>query len=285
MRTTSGKSMPPRVRQRYRPTWLISWSRQGYENASYCISHTGRQPAMHRPTAAPRIPASASGVSTQRSGPKRSRHPAVARKTPPERPTSSPSTVTLSSRASSVCRASVTASTRSRKGTEDPPQLREVRSERRRRLRIRMLEEKLRPRRRFGFRSRDPRAHRVERVVLDIRRQRLGQQPGAPQVRLVAADALALPLLLDALEIDVRAWIVGGRVRRRAIRDRLDQRRPVARTRALDSLARCLVDGEDVAAVDADTGDAVTRGLVDERLRLRLRRDRRRDRPLVVVAE
>ena len=47
---------------------VISWSRHGYENASYCISQTGRQPAMQSPTAVPRIPASASGVSTQRSG-------------------------------------------------------------------------------------------------------------------------------------------------------------------------------------------------------------------------
>src|SRR6266487_2760439 len=56
----------------------MSWSRHGYENASYCISQTGRQPAMQSPTAEPRMPASASGMSTQRSGPKRSRRPAGA---------------------------------------------------------------------------------------------------------------------------------------------------------------------------------------------------------------
>ena len=36
----------------YRPTCVISWSRQGYE-ASYCISQTGLNPAMHSPTAPP----------------------------------------------------------------------------------------------------------------------------------------------------------------------------------------------------------------------------------------
>ena len=75
--------------------------------------------------------------------------------------------------------------------------------------------------------------------------------PEPAQVRLVAAEALALLLLLDPLEIDVGARVVGGRVRRGPIRDRLDERRPLARPRPRDRLARRLVDGEHVAAVDA----------------------------------
>ena len=70
-----------------------------------------------------------------------------------------------------------------------------------------------------------------------------------------------------------------------AVRDRLDERRAAAGARTLDRLARRLVDREHVAAVDAHAGDPVADRLVDERLRVRLRRDRRRDRPLVVVAE
>src|ERR671931_1005348 len=112
----------------------MSWSRHGYENASYCISHTGRKPAMQRPTAEPRIPASASGVSTHRSGPKRSRRPAVARKTPPARPTSSPITSTDGSRSSSTWNASLIASTMlSSAIAEEPPQLLEHDAERGRR--------------------------------------------------------------------------------------------------------------------------------------------------------
>src|SRR5881628_2847883 len=96
---------------------------------------------MQSPTAPPSIPASASGVSTQRSGPKRSRSPAVARKTPPARPTSSPKTSTESSRSSSTWSASFTASTRKRSATEDPLELREVGSEHGGRIDVGVLED------------------------------------------------------------------------------------------------------------------------------------------------
>src|ERR671931_2549649 len=140
----------------------MSWSRHGYENASYCISHTGRKPAMQRPTAEPRIPASASGVSTHRSGPKRSRRPAVARKTPPARPTSSPITSTDGSRSSSTWNASLIASTMlSSAIAEDPPQLLQVRAERGRRIDVGVREEELRIGRRLGLRLRDAAAHQL----------------------------------------------------------------------------------------------------------------------------
>src|SRR5450432_1917190 len=59
--------------------------------------------------AAPTIPDSASGVSMQRSAPNSSRNPTVTWKTPPKRPTSSPSTTTRGSRRISTRRASFTA--------------------------------------------------------------------------------------------------------------------------------------------------------------------------------
>src|SRR5919202_438794 len=163
----------------------MSWSRHGYENASYCISQTGRKPAMQRPTALPRIPASASGVSTHRSGPKRSRRPAVARKTPPARPTSSPMTRTDSSRSSSTWNASLIASTIESSATaphptlqqsvarsfgassaiaEDPPQLLEVGAERGRRVGVRVREDELRVGRRLGLGLRDPAPHELLRL-------------------------------------------------------------------------------------------------------------------------
>src|SRR6185369_13963984 len=61
------------------------------------------------PIAVPMIPDSASGVSTQRSGPNSSCRPLVARNTPPKRPTSSPRTTTRASRRISKRRASLTA--------------------------------------------------------------------------------------------------------------------------------------------------------------------------------
>src|SRR5919197_61862 len=209
----------------------MSWSRHGYENASYCISQTGRKPAMQRPTAVPRIPASASGVSTHRSGPNRSRSPAVARKTPPARPTSSPMTRTDSSRSSSTWKASLIASTIESSGTlasltaarsrpakpgsaaEDPPQLLQVGAERGRRVDVRVREEELRVGRRLGFGLRDPAAHQLLRLGAH-RLGLLGVEDAQPlEVPLVPTDALALALLLDALEVDVGARVVRGRVR------------------------------------------------------------------------
>src|ERR671930_1373012 len=116
---------------------------------------------MQSPTAEPRMPASASGVSTQRSAPKRSRNPAVTRKTPPARPTSSPITSTESSRASSTWNASLIASTIESSATEDPPQLLEVGAERGRRVDVGVREEELRIGRRLGLGLRDAAAHQL----------------------------------------------------------------------------------------------------------------------------
>src|SRR5689334_14030053 len=170
----------------------MSWSRQGYEKASYCISQTGRQPAMQSPTAVPRMPASASGVSTQRFDPNVSCSPAVARKTPPARPTSSPITSTESSRASSVCSASFTASTSVSSGTELP-------RDRRWRVGVRVLEDEARVGRRLGLRLRDPVPQRLLCLAAHPGDEVVVEDPALAQACLEAADALAPALLLDAL--------------------------------------------------------------------------------------
>src|SRR2546428_7671993 len=127
---------------------------------------------MHRPTAAPRIPASASGVSTQRSGTKRSRNPAVARNTPPARPTSSPITSTSSSRASSTWNASLIASTID-SSAKDPPQLLEIASKRHRRIDERVLEEHRQVGRRLRLGGGDRLAHQLDRPRFDLLRRRV----------------------------------------------------------------------------------------------------------------
>src|SRR6185312_9031328 len=178
----------------------MSWSRPGYENASYCISVTGRQPAMHSPIAVPRIPASASGVSTQRSTPNRSRKLAVARKTPPARPTSSPITSTLSSRSSSTWNASLIASTiksSANVASEDAAQLGELGCERRRRVRVCVLEEQADVGVRLGLRLGDPGTHRLGRIGADRRSEIVADQTEPPEVALVPAEALVLLLGLD----------------------------------------------------------------------------------------
>src|SRR5438876_2267267 len=151
---------------------------------------------MHKPTAPPRIPASASGVSKQRSGPKRSSRPAVARKTPPARPTSSPITSTESSRASSTWNASLIASTIDSSGIEDPPQLLEIRSKRGRRIGERVVEQQRRVGGRLRLGRRDALAHQLGCPRPDLLRPRVVEQTGTPQIALVTADALGLLLLL-----------------------------------------------------------------------------------------
>src|SRR4051812_31882171 len=172
---------------------------------------------MHRPTALPRMPASANGVSKQRSGPNLSRSPAVARKTPPARPTSSPRTITSGSRSSSTWNASLIAST-IESSAKDPPQLCEVGAERRGRIDERVLEKQRRIRGRLGLRRSDPLAHQLGGPSLDLGRGGLVERSEPLQVALEPPDALVLLLLLDALEVDVRLRVVSGGMRRSAIR-------------------------------------------------------------------
>ena len=74
-------------------------------------------------------------------------------------------------------------------------------------------------------------------------------------------------------------------MRRRPVRHGLDERRPVACAGAGHSLGDRLVDGEHVVPVHPDGRDAVADGLVRQPCGGRLGAQRRRDRPLVVVAE
>src|SRR2546429_6394525 len=157
---------------------------------------------MQRPTAVPRIPASASGVSTHRSAPNLSRRPAVARKTPPARPTSSPITSTESSRPSSVWKASLIASTSVSSATEQLPQLRQLGCKRRRRRGVGMFEDQADIGRRLGLRRLDPRAQRLDRLRASRLRKLVAQYAGPAQVGLVAPQAFAGLLLFDPLEID-----------------------------------------------------------------------------------
>ena len=107
----------------------------------------------------------------------------------------------------------VDASTRVSSAIRAPPQLGEVGLERGGRVDVGVLEEQRRIGRRLGLRRGDPVAQRCAASARTASRQLVRQQPEPPQVGLVAPDALALPLLLDALEVDVGA---PGRRRSRA---------------------------------------------------------------------
>src|SRR5438094_5182835 len=167
---------------------------------------------MQSPTALPRIPASASGVSKQRSGPKRSRRPAVARKTPPARPTSSPITITEGSRSSSTWNPSLIAST-IESSAKCPPELLEIRGERGRGIDIGVREEQVDVRCGLHFRGGDSGAHRFDRLAVDRLGEIVVEDPRPPQVALEAAEAFTVLLLLAPRTIGVGRRIVCRRVR------------------------------------------------------------------------
>src|SRR6266508_6617107 len=221
---------------------------------------------MARPTAVPRMPASASGVSTQRSGPKRSRSPAVARKTPPARPTSSPMTITVPSRSISPWRASLTASAKVLLG-------------------IGVLRDEVGIGVGQGLGGGDARSHRFERLGAGYFGQLVVEDADPAEVALVTAETLVLPLALDAIGVDVRARVVGRRVRRATVGDRLDESRALAGTGAREGFSGRFVDSEHVPAVDPYSRHAITDGLVRQCLRPGLSRQRSGDRSVIVRPE
>ncbi len=250
---------------------------------------------MQRPTAAPRIPASESGVSTQRSAPNRSRRPAVARNTPPRRPTSSPSTMTVSSRASSTCRASLTASTSSSSRVATavaltavhPPELVEVACERGGWLGVRVGEDELRVAGGLVLGRLDAGAHRRERLLADGGGALVVEHAEPRQVALVDRDAVPLAARPRPARDRCRG---SGRRRSHAAptgtsRPRRTSARRRARARA-DPLAHRLVDREHVVPVDPDRRACRSRRpCPTSRAAAVWALERRRDRPLVVVAE
>src|SRR5881275_3291959 len=160
-------------------------------------------PYSARPTDVPMMPASASGVSTTRSAPKRSIRPSVARKTPPLRPTSSPSTSTRSSSASATPSASLMASTRVRLGTgllllagglQVRPQLLALGLQHGRRRAVDVVEHGLGRRRRLGQRGGDAAGHALAHLLLQRLLARAVPMPLALQECAQADDGVALAL-------------------------------------------------------------------------------------------
>src|SRR6185312_12209340 len=124
---------------------------------------------------------------------------AVARKTPPARPTSSPMTITSGSRASSTCSASLTASTTVSSAIAQVG----------RRIDVRVREQELGIGGRLGLGRGDAGAHQVLSLLARAGDDVVAQQADPLQEALVLPDALACALLLDARLIDVRAGVVG----------------------------------------------------------------------------
>ncbi len=196
---------------------------------------------MASPIEAPTITASAVGVSTTRSAPKRCCRPSVARNTPPDLPTSSPSTITRSSRSISSPRAEQIASTMLNVGHRRAPSLEQLGplgGEARRILGPDVVEQQRRvgrpDRRHLGDGAVDLRGAPGRGCVFGgVVPAPGGAHPGAEADQRVAG----LPAFLLG-GIDVARRVVGGGVGAEAIGHRLDQRRARLRRRPVPARRR-----------------------------------------------
>src|SRR6266581_3228173 len=240
------------------------------------------------PTAVPTIPPSSSGVSMTRSTPNSPWSPMVARKTPPNLPTSSPRTTTPGSRRISVRSASFTAwmrfSVGMSKTSEAPPLLTSprntgIRGDGRAELfelfalltkwlRVDPLEERLQGRfRREGL--------GLPEGQLDLRRDLLhepfrvapDEESAAFEEGLHSQEGVLLPPRLHERVGPVDAGVVGRGVALHPVGDRLDERRPLPGRSSCPGAPRRVVDREEIVPIHALSGDAVGERLLGNRLR------------------
>src|SRR5687768_751224 len=245
---------------------------------------------MARPTAVPRMPASASGVSTTRASPKSFCSPSVIRKTPPSLPMSSPMSTTFASSSMALRRPRLSAlpmvsvsvliarlpprsaprslalpamlarassswrpsvlATLERRVVLD--ELGPLGGERRRLLGVDVVEHD----RGIGIGHLgralpDPRGEFVA-LGVDGGEERGVGDAAAGQVRLEPGDRVAQLPLLQLAGQPIAGGVVGGGVRAHAVGERLDERRALPLAGGGERRPGDSQDGEDVVAVDAD---------------------------------
>src|SRR6266853_2609867 len=214
------------------------------------MSTIGRMPAIAAPTPMPEKPASEIGVSMIRSLPNSSTSPVSTLNVVPASATSSPMRMTFGSRRISSAMASLMASPKDSSRTFVA-----VSS-------IDVLGDLARVRIGRGDRELDRRIHLRDQLGLN----RIEPGPVGHAVRhqpfAVQRDGIALghPLLLFGLRPVVRARDVADVVTVIAVRNALEEGRPLALTRALDVLRRHGVHLTHVLAVDGLVRDPERRG-------------------------
>src|SRR5512134_379303 len=264
-------------------------SNAGKMKSANWISATGRRPFRAIPIAMPTIPASASGVSTTRSGPNRSHRPSVARNTPPFLPMSSPSRTTPGFRSISPESASWIAWTSVIVATGSPfhrdpdpfPLLAEVPGH----LRIDVFDQALRSDRGGGLARGHRPLHFLARRLHGRRLQGLVEKALSLEEVAESTDGVFPPPRLDVVRGPVARRVVGRRVRAQSVRQRLDQRRPLPRPGTLQGVARRPDDRKDVVSVHPDARKTVRRCLDRDRGRGGLPGNGHRYGKLIVAAE
>src|SRR5262249_40285712 len=187
------------------------------------ISPTGLRPCAAMPTHSPLINSSESGVSITRSEPKRCCRPAVARKTPPFTPTSSPSTTTFGFSSMARASARVIASTSVTSGIGAGLKLVALSQVHLWKLGIEVIEHCCRSPRPGGEIVLDRRidallALRGERFLVGLAPCFLAHEIG-PQAR----DRLFLPMRLHVRRRTIAAGVIGRGVVAQPIGQGLDQ--------------------------------------------------------------
>src|SRR5215831_13362948 len=175
------------------------------------------------PTQRPLIRSSASGVSSTRSDPKRSWRPAVARKTPPSTPTSSPSTITPGS--SSIARPSarLMASTKVASAIVLSREFTALRGIGPGQVGIEVIEHGFGPARRCCQIAFDRRLDALMALGSKLLLIRLAPDLLANKIGPEARDRLLLPMSLDFFSRTIARCIIGGRMIAEPVGDRLDE--------------------------------------------------------------
>src|SRR2546425_2407799 len=206
----------------------------------------GMIPFSEAPIAAPTMHDSASGVSMQRSSPNSATKPSVARKTPPS-PTSSPMTMTRSSRFISSNMASRMASTIVFSVILGP---------------LFFHEDVPQSRRRFGLwlllyligGSVYVLVHAIVDLLLGV----VIENTQLLELQRKRHDWVLCRPSLYFFTGAITAVIIVAGMRHQAVGFRFDKRRPFAGPRPLDSFGHRAVDGEHVVSVDGDPRKTVT---------------------------
>src|SRR5271169_383037 len=212
------------------------------------ISPTGLSPCAAIPTQSPLIRASDSGVSKTRSTPKRCCKPAVARKTPPLTPTSSPKTTTLGSSARARASAKLIASTSVTSGilVLDFLTLAGIGA---RQSGIEMVEHGFRWTRPDCQITLDRRIYAFLAFMGDFLLLRLIPTHPADEISPQSGNRLLLPALLDFLRRAITRRIISCGVVAESIGDGLDKARPFPRTSRRDRHVDCSAYGNNIVAV------------------------------------
>src|SRR5712691_2660840 len=235
--------------------------------------------------AAPAITPSESGVSMTRSAPNSPYRPSVARNTPPLRPTSSPKTTTRESRAISRFNAWFTASTTVSSATVMLLKSFELSLQPSRWCGVGLAEVERRVGSRLVLRFVPGDAELVLHLFFDAIQRGLVGDSARLEMQLHSPQRVPIDPQVVKLTRLVACRIVRGRVEPKAVGHCLDKRRSFSFACAARRLAHRGVYGEEVVAIALDAGEAVGDGFLRERLRGRLLRDGRGDRPPVVLAE